>query len=444
MTLSLQTRLLLAASLALAAFLGITGLVLDNAFYKSAESALKDRLKGHIYALLAAAELDNNNLLQISDKLPDPRFHTTDSGLYAYIYTANQHERWHSQSSLGIELNLSIQPKPGQHHFYEVVLDNNISLLLLSYGVEWETDKGASLPFYFHVAEDLRTMHKQIQSFRRSLWIWLGAAALLLLAIQGLILRWGLTPLRQVATDLLKLESGERQQLEGDYPKELEGLTNNINTLITSAHTHLARYRDTLGNLAHSLKTPLAILRGAIESDTANHELGKITKEQLNAMNRIIDYQLQRAATAGRTTLAKIRVKPVINKIISALDKVYADKGVTSSIDIDEHTCFSGDEGDLMEIIGNLLDNAYKWCHSVVSISATNTGNKLTIQIGDNGPGMSQSRFEQLLKRGTRGDDSVEGHGIGLAMVNETVNIYQGKLELAINPKGGTLIYVTL
>ena len=279
MNLSLHARLLLATTIMLTAFLGITGLVLDRAFQESVESALQDRLQGHIYALLAAAELGADKQLHISDRLPDPRFATADSGLYAIIKSDNHQEIWRSDSAIGVEPDFHHKPNIGQRRFDYVTLGTTTTLLTLSYAIEWETDT-TSQRFYFYVAEDRHTSIKQIKRFRKNLWLWFGVAGVLLLLVQGTILHWGLAPLRQVSVDLKLMESGQNRRLSGAYPGELRGLTDNINDLMAGAHAHLARYRDALGNLAHTLKTPLAVMRGVTDDDNTYKKSRQVVQEQ--------------------------------------------------------------------------------------------------------------------------------------------------------------------
>jgi two-component system sensor histidine kinase PhoQ len=264
------------------------------------------------------------------------------------------------------------------------------------------------------------------------------------------ILRWGLAPLRRVINDLQAIESGRQTQLEGAYPKELKGLTDNLNKLINNERDHLARYRNTLGNLAHSLKTPLAVLRGEVENSSENDLSKRTMSEQVNRMSQIVEYQLQRAATSGRSAItARVKTLDVVSKIINALNKVYADKNIIVDMQVDESSRFQGDEGDLMEMLGNLLDNAYKCCKNQVRISSKATGASkpgsspdFELFVEDDGPGMHEDQIEKLLERGVRGDLDTKGHGIGLAMVNDIIEIYSGTLSIDKSDLGGSRIKV--
>lgn len=448
---SLHARVLIAASLVLAAFLGLTGLVLDRAFKDSVEAASKERLQAYVYALLAVAEVNAKGSMVVLKPLAEPRFSLPGSGLYAEIRSPDGTRHWRSLSLLGITLDYSRTPDVGVREFEFAQTSDGAEVYVLSLGVTWDNEQGQQQRYSFRVAEDLEGMRAQLTRFRHSLWGWLGAAALLLLAVQGSILRWGLTPLREVADDLGAIESGRARQLQGDYPKELRGLTDNINTLISSSRSHLQRYRDSLGNVAHSLKTPLAVLRAAVESKGERHELPDIVQEQVERMTQIVDYQLRRAAASGSTTLtAPVNVAHEVKKLIAAMQKVYIDKHVQCETDIPADVVFYGDRGDLLEILGNLTDNAFKWCRQRVKITARmeiegNAHNhRLILCVQDDGPGIAADMYQRVLQRGQRGDTSTDGQGIGLAMVQETVRIYQGKLTIGRSPLGGAQLEVTV
>lgn len=447
MTLSLNARLLLASSVVLAAFLGITGLVLDRAFQASTEAALRDRLQGHLYALLAASDLDKRGQLQLPAELPDPRFSLIGSGLYAEVAGNTGIPVWRSKSLLGSNLVFAPSPSLGQRVFSKLSTDKGVPLLSLGFTVSWEAAAQGERRYTYRVAESLTSFDAEVNRFRRSLWGGLAAAAFLLLGVQSAVLRWSLAPLRRVSADLRAIEGGLAQRLQGDYPRELRQLTDNLNGLLASSDDLLKRYRDSLGNLAHSLKTPLAVLRGALDGETNPDALRAIAREQLTGMSRLIEYQLQRAAASGRAPLtAPVQLKPVVEKIIAALAKVYADKNVNVSLDISEDVVFHGDAGDLTEMLGNLLDNAFKWCRGHVHIAAQRSSApgalrpQLEIRIEDDGPGIAADMKARVLQRGVRADQTMPGHGLGLAMVQDTVLLYRGELQIANGPRAGLII----
>jgi two-component system sensor histidine kinase PhoQ len=268
-----------------------------------------------------------------------------------------------------------------------------------------------------------------------------------LLLAQGFILRWGLRPLRTVTADLQQIEKGRTDRLDGHYPRELTGLTSSLNSLIEHSKVVQSRYRNSLDDLAHSLKTPLAILQSScVDSNAAADVNHALVSEQVDRMDEIINHQLQRAAVSGRTTLAKpVPVSKVIERLRRSLDKVYREKQVTVELELDPSATFTGDEADLTEILGNLLENAYKYCDSKVrvSVGTTTDNNGVEISIEDDGPGIAPEQVDTVLQRGTRMDESVPGQGIGLSMANEIITVYGGQLDFAVSPLGGTLLRIS-
>lgn len=437
---SIHSRLLVASSLVLAGFLGITGFALDRAFQDSAATAAQEKLQSRIYALLAAADADAQGRLLLPEHLPERRLSEPDSGLYAMVITPGSGLFWQSASLAGRSIEASSLQAPGQHYFY--TLKNGTSeLLALDYGVSWEDDTGAEQQFTFVIAEDMQPMQAELERFRQSLWRWLGGLAIVLLMAQGWILRWGLNPLRGVAADLQNIRQGATDELRGDYPRELHGLTSSLNELLAHASSVRQRYRNSLDDLAHSLKTPLAFLRSVAEDQQKDCEqLRQTTAEQVGRMDNIVQCQLQRAAASGRITLTKpIAIEPIVRRLVKSLDKIYQYKGLTTEFRIQPGVTFGGDEEDLMEMLGNLLENAFKYANTSVIVSANNAAEELLLGIDDDGPGIPARQIEQVVQRGVRSDQvlPVPGQGIGLAVVNEIVTLYHGKLEIGDSGIGG-------
>ncbi|MES9990357.1 MAG: ATP-binding protein [Candidatus Thiodiazotropha sp.] len=444
-TLSIHQRLLIAASLVLTAFLGLTGLALDKAFRSASEEAFQARLFSSVYALLAAAEEDEAGGLKMPDVLTDPRFNRPDSGLYAQVRAKSKGFFWQSPSSLGHSIGLQREMQPGESKIDRFKLDES-TVMGLSFGVAWEDFQGRELHYVLMVAEDLKPLQEQVAAFRDTLFIWLGGAALLLLLVQGWVLRWGLRPLREVAQGLSDIESGSADQLLGDYPKELNRLTSNINSLIRHAQARQQRYRDSLGDLAHSLKTPLAVLQGISESDNEQGQtMRKALREQVDRMNQIVSHQLQRAAASGRTVLTQtVPVKPVVERIVGSLDKVYREKGIDWELDIVAGCDFPGDEGDLMELLGNLMENACKYGKDRVRVCAQRDRG-LHISVEDNGSGIPPDQAEAVLRRGHRADQQQPGQGIGLSVAADITIAYGGRVEIGTGQElGGAVIHLYL
>jgi len=435
---SLNRRIIISATLVLVVFITLTAVTLERAFVDSSESALRDTLTSQLYALMAVAEVANATVTMPSDEL-DVLLGLPRSGIYAFISDKTGSILWQSSSALGANPPKPVFLNSGENRFNKLTLDNT-SYYRFAYGVDWSSNDG-STALTFTVITDLASFNKQISRYRKTLWSWLVAMAILLLISQAIILRWGLSPLRKVGEELNQIESGEQEQIEQQYPQEIEHLTRNINVLLQQERDQKTRYRNALGDLAHSLKTPLAVLQSSLSHSEQDSTQG----EQITRMNSIVEYQLQRAATAGSASIGKsVNIATVTKRMLDSLRKVYRDKNIEVNVDIDDALIFKGDEGDLMELLGNLLDNAFKWAHQSIHISATQNAQQLCIIVADDGPGMAADKVEELLKRGQRADQNIAGHGIGLSIVKNIITAYQGELQITQSQTGGAEVKVLI
>jgi two-component system sensor histidine kinase PhoQ len=437
---SLNARVALSAGIVLAIFIVLSAFALERAFRDSARSARQERLLAQVYLLMAAAEVDAQGRLTLGNGQLEPRLDLPASGLYAAIVDAKGVVVWQSRSALSLRLPAPAVLAPGVQRFDQLSTPSGLQLFEQRFGVSWTTG-GGSYPFTFSVMEDLAPFEQQLSVYRHSLWAWQSAMAALLLAVLWLTLRWGLSPLRRVADELGGLEAGRQQRITGDYPTELRGLTDNLNALLTRERAQQQRYRNALADLAHSLKTPLALLRGALREAATPSTI----EEQIDRMDRIVGYQLQRASTSGQRALATaLAVRPVIERLTSALAKVHADKQVAVEVQVDAGLQARIDEGDLTELLGNLLDNAFKWSGRRVRVTATLEDGNFILRIEDDGPGIAPERASAVLERGVRADESVPGHGIGLAVVRDIVGAYEGRIEIERSGLGGALVTLTI
>ena len=447
---SLTARLTLAASFVLVAFLGLTGFALERAFRNAGLAAVQDRLQGQVYTLLAATELQGDGEFVMSRGLPDGRYSSPDSGLYAQVVDEGAEVLWRSPSLLGFRIPYPAPVADGVAEFVPVVASDGRSLFALSFSVVWETGADRRYHLSFQVAENRAILASQVAHFRHSLWSWLGGAALALLLVQGAVLRFGLAPLRRVSVELSHIESGSRQRLSADYPRELTALTEGINAFIDSRRGRLERSRQALAELAHSLKTPLAVLRSLLDGNTDSREVRKTLSDQTLRMHRTIDYQLQRAATSGPTPLAPaVDIAPLLRRLQDSLLKVYAHKQLTIEARVEAGIGFHGDEGDLMEILGNLLDNACKWANRrvgvVVEPCRAGGGLGIALRVEDDGPGFPADMGDAVLGHGVRGDESTPGHGIGLAVVRDIVReAYGGDITVGASDMGGAAVTISI
>ncbi len=435
---SLRARLLAATGIVLLAFVAFTGFALERAVRERAELAVRDKLQGLSYALLGSAEISDQGEFRLSaGSLPDGALGRPGSGLYAMVINEENEILWRSPSLVD-RIPVNQVPAVGETRFANVMTSDEVEWQTLAFGIRWVVDSGESFRYTLVVAEDSRPFYNQLERFRSVLWAWLTLAAVILLVLQLLILQWGLSPLRRVTRALVEIESGEKPRIEGDYPAEIWPLVFNLNAMLASERQRLKRYRNALGDLAHSLKTPIAVLRGLVENDKLPAEHSRQLRDQVGRVNEIVDYQLQRAAAAGKRTLAPpVALRPIVEKIVMALGKVYYDANIAFKLSIPPNLKLGVDDGDLTEIMGNLLDNAAKYGNGEVAVSARKRRGETEINIDDNGPGFPEKDRVELLQRGVRADTRREGQGIGLAVTGEIVQAYDGRIKLATSPQNG-------
>ena len=448
---SLSSRLLISVSVLLLFFFGITIAVLDTAFTEAGEQARRDILDGHLVALLGAAEPNAASELALPDQLREPRFGQIGSGLYGELRNLDGDVVWRSKSALGLEIPEGVVPVLGNHLFAREALVDGTPLLTLSLAVEWEFDDGNSKSYVFKVAESLDSFNAQIAGFRGQLFGWFAAIAGTMLLAFSFLLRGLMKPLRKIETEIGEIEKGDRASLSNRFPTELIGVARNMNLLIDSERARSDRYRFTLDNLAHSLKTPLAAMRALLGGKNTD-EFGSRFDEQIDRMDEIVRYQLRKPASsaADKLVLKSVHVEKEVTRLIDGLKKVYHDKGPQFDVSIQPGMQFRGDTGDFLELAGNLLDNACKWCERKVRISivpsvgARAIASGMVLTVSDDGPGIPQDAADALLQRGMRLDESTPGHGIGLAVVKDIARSYGGQLSIQASRLGGAEIRVSI
>lgn len=422
-------------------------MALDKSFVASARITAKNQLKTQVNALLTVLEIDRTGRLVMPDRMPEPRLSSPNSGLYAIIIDDLGNVLWRSRSSLGIKLDSLVIAKPGTELFFQVG-ENLESPFYYSFGVTWELDLNNDIHLSLVMLNESLNYQQTIQSYRKELIFWLGMAGVLLLIMQAVSLRWGLKPLRRVSVELDAVEHNQQQKILGDYPSEIAQLSSRINLFIENERKNIKRYRNTLGDLAHSLKTPLAVIKGLSEDGRQGGFHDEVA-EQVDRMDKIVEYQLKKAASAQVSVIhSPVPIHPIVSKLSASLQKVYAHKNLTVDIDIEDGAAFFGDESDLFELLGNISDNAFKWTTTQVVIKAMiynateNIREGVTIEVHDDGPGIAQNARNEVLKRGARFDEKTPGQGIGLAVVREIVDRYDGELEIEKSKLGGSLFRI--
>ncbi len=442
---SLNARLLISVSLLLLLFFGATIVVLDTAFRTAGEQAREDILDGHLMSMLAAAEIGASGSLELRRDLPEPRFSNLGSGLYAAIHDAAGDTVYRSRSSLGLEIPTAEPGPPGRQQFARLALDDGTPLLSLTLAVQWEIAEGELRPYVFSVAESLDSFNAQVAGFRRQLFGWFAAVAAIMLLAIWLVLRGLLRPLRQIETEIVEIEEGARAALSGDFPNELTGVARNLNLLIDSERARSDRYRHTLDNLAHSLKTPLAAMRSLAGELGADE--GSRINEQIGRMDEIVRYQLRKPQQAAGDSLllAPVDIREQTERLVESLGKVHRDKAPSIELSVDGQATFRGDSGDYLEMAGNLIDNACKWCAKSVRVGIKPAGTGgMVLSVADDGPGVPEEARDALLQRGMRLDENTPGHGIGLAIVKDIAESYGGHLAVQAADLGGAQFTITI
>ncbi len=305
--------------------------------------------------------------------------------------------------------------------------------------------------YSYTVAAPLEWLDERVATFRTQLAIALALAGVGLVAVTFLQVRYGLLPLRAIERGLAAVRSGEATTLQGELPVEIEPLQHELNALIKSNQEVVDRARTQVGNLAHALKTPLAVITNEASDDKS--AFAQKVSEQATLMRDQVNYYLDRARMAARAgTIGRIaEVKPVAEALKRTIERIYRDKGISVRLDCPDGVKFQGEQQDLEEMLGNVLDNAAKWGRSRVYLSilrrpeGQRTGRtRLAVTIEDDGQGLTEAQRRQIGKRGQRLDETKPGSGLGLSIVSDLAHSYGGDLEFAASPHGGLRVRIDL
>jgi two-component system sensor histidine kinase PhoQ len=449
---SVSRRLLFAVAVPLVLFFALTIGVLDRVFRELADVALRELLAEQVVGLVTAVDLNRDGRMEVNLLDPESRLDVPGSGLYAAVRDQNGKLLWSSASLTGTGLELGMPLPVGGVDFHYQRARDGTRVAELSRGLQWVYAAGESKDLVFTAADSTEPQRQQLWRFRQQMAGWFGGLVLVLLATMAWMMRRALAPVRRLEQEIAAVEAGAAQGLGAAYPRELAGVSKGLNALLESERNRIARYRDTLGNLAHSLKTPLAVIRaslGTLESADAQRTTIQL---EIDRMAQIVEHQLKRAAAGGGATLgqAGVPVLPLLSDLRAALLKVHAHKDLRIDVDVPAELGFLGDTGDILELLGNLLDNACKWCRSRVAVSAQLHGardlpRRLSIVVEDDGAGIATSDRVRVIERGIRADEEVPGHGLGLAMVRETVALYGGQLLIDASTRlGGARVELQL
>jgi len=438
---SIGSRLIIGTGLVLAIFVLLMGLSISYSVHKRAETARLDRLQGLIYGILGATDITVSGNLEVnSQALPDPMLNHSTVGMYAEIIGNDAQQIWQSTSTTSWIPDTEIRPI-GDWQFSTVSRKSAESLNRLQLSTAWQFDNGEEFPFIVHVVMEADSIAKQLSRFNRAMWASLLLSAVALLIVQLFVLRHSLKPLRTIGEQVSDIEAGTRDAIDTTVPGELKSLTQGLNALLGAERARRTQYRHALDDLAHSLKTPLSVLQNIGNLDSVE---GETVGEQTKLMQQSIERHLERTHLQSPRYLASaLKLKPVLRRICSSLEKLYDSSKVKIDINnVDDDFTVRMDEADLMEVLGNLIENSCKYNSSQISVISDQDTRSLIIQ--DNGIGFPDLDLEELMQRGVRADTQTPGTGMGLAASSQLMAAYGGQLKPAHRPAGGaqlTLIF---
>lgn len=444
---SLKSRLIASGLFMVVVLLPIVGFTISNAYQNHMNTSIENELVAYSYSILAVAEVDDG-LLLMPEALVENQFNTSESGLYA-LFTSKANipqNLWKSPSLLALVLPQKLKsPIVGKGIFYSLVLDDK-EHFIYSFSVNFE-EGDVQQAMTLHIIKKQSDYVLLMNEFRQQLWLGLLMLMAVLLLLQFIWLKWSLKPLASLRKEIVEIEQGKANLIKAHYPDELQQVTEQLNTLLITEQNQRKRYRNALSDLAHSLKTPLAVLQGQLAHQLSSENSGT-SQEQLDIINATIEHQLKRAQSAGQSSWhLGVEVEHCVDKLINSLNKIYRDKQLSFNKKITNGVIFKGDEADLLEILGNLLDNASKAANQRIDITANKQGTSLTIVIKDDGQGIAPDKVDDILNRGTRADTYQQGHGIGLAIVRDLVESYQGELSVGRSEELGgaqfTLVFAS-
>jgi signal transduction histidine kinase len=408
----------------------VTGIVLSTLYRNAVERAFDRRLDVYLRTLVADVASPEEGTDKFPQSIGEPLFDLPLSGWYwqvARLDTAKPEV--HSSRSLWDSnfprLADGGQGSAGSGGYRQGYAQGPEDVRLRL--AERTVDLGEDGHYLVAVAGDATEIDNEMRSFDRVIGATFGALAIALLLTTALQVRFGLLPLKRISASLAAIRSGRAERLQGEFPGEI----------VERARTHV-------GNLAHALKTPLSVLVNEAAA-RADDPLAQKVREQTDIMRDQVARQLERARLAARSTVvgALIDVSPVVTALARTMEKLHRERDIAIAVDVPEQARFPGEQHDLEEMIGNLVDNACKWAQSRIAIEVVadrfegDGKPRVRIIVDDDGPGLSPSEREQVALRGRRLDESKPGSGLGLSIVVELAGLYGGVLSLGTAPIGG-------
>jgi len=436
---SLAFRLVAGAGLWIAAALAASGFQLSSMFEDSVERGFEARLEVYLDDLIAVSRAGEAGRLELARGLGEPRFTRPNSGWYWQISSPEGPLlRSRSLWDMTLEAHASAD---GTVRTSQLTGPDGRRLRV--------SERTVTLPGYarsldYMVAAEDSEISRDIARFNKVL-IWsLASLGLGLIAAVLIQVRFGLIPLRRMRAALADIRAGRAETLSGVFPAEVQPLADELNGLLEHNAEVVERARTHVGNLAHALKTPLAVLGNEAARETG--PLALSVARQTTAMRRQVDRTLARARAAAMVGVlgARTPVLPVVEDLRRTLERIHAERRIAIAILGGPDAAFRGERHDLEEMLGNLMDNGCKWARQRVRVTIAQSGQHLVVTVEDDGPGLSAEECEQLFQRGRRLDEAVPGSGLGLAIVRDIVELYDGSVALGKAALGGLQATLTL
>lgn len=440
---SLFVRFSIAAAVLIILALTLAGLGLRQIFNQEIERRVVDELGQIVKMLAAQVRIDEQGMPALDASLPDPRFDVAYGGIYWQI----EREDGRSARSRSLwDFVLSLPDAGNRSHPMTLDGPNGSKLLSIGRRVFVPSAKD-EVGLLITAALDRNDLLLPQQVFSRLLVISLVALGAILIIAMIVFIRLALRPFDALGRELKKIHGGAKRELTGDFPREVQPVINDLNKLIRFHDAAIDRARVQASDLAHGLKTPLAVLNVASRqaAEAGYKDITAMIDEQTTMMRRHVDRVLARtragiAATLGRKAVA---IAPVAEKVVRAFKRLPEKQSLTWECNVPSAAMFPGEEGDLVEILGNLLDNARKWGKGRIRLTVLTEPNSVTLHVEDDGPGIS-SDAEPEIARGRRWDEAVPGTGFGLAITRDLVDIYRGELQLGRSDLGGVSVSIKL
>ena len=448
---SLAVRLIVAATLWSAVALLVAGLILTSLYRQSVERSFDERLTVYLRTLIGTLASQTPTKFTDPGNLGEQRFELPYSGWYWQVRRGKDGPVVLASKSLFNDV-LDFSTAGSQHKTEDatggaLLGPDNQSLR----GLDRTIDFGPGNTYELLVTGNAGDMAEEIAAFTRSTLLTLSVFGLGLIISITAQTRWALRPLDRVRRGLTDLRSGKEARFTGSYPAEIAPLARELNALLESNQQIIERARTQVGNLAHALKTPLSVITN--EARSSRGPLASKVTEQAEIMRQQVTSYLDRARIAAHSKVigAVTEVEPVVGRLVRAMNRIHDDRHLRLISNVPPHSLFRGEQQDLEEIVGNLVDNACKWAKSEVTIGVgyekpprDDAPGRLLVNIDDDGPGLAPEERAEATRRGRRLDESKPGSGLGLSIVTDLVALYEGKFSLDRSPAGGLRAVIEL